>query len=108
LQPDDIDIPGTLDDARAAPCSHAPDTWPEEVPMSDDQREREPLRDQGDNPPEAGVRSDLGGTSSGDATVAPGGADVDRIEEQAEPGDAKAGAGAHDPLADVEHPTADE
>ncbi len=75
--------------------------------MSDDQREREPLRDQGDNPPEAGVRSDLGGTSGGDAPVAPGGANVDRVAEQTEPGDGGA-AGPRDPLAGVEHPTADE
>jgi hypothetical protein len=76
--------------------------------MSDDQREREPLRDQGDNPPEAGVRSDLGGTSSGDATVAPGGANVQRIDQQAEPGEGEGEGEARDPLAHVDHPTADE
>jgi hypothetical protein len=74
--------------------------------MSDDQREREPLRDQGDNPPEAGVRSDLGATSTGSDPVAPGGASVGRIDDRAESGSGD--APARDPLADVQHPTADE
>ena len=75
--------------------------------MSDDQREREPLRDQGDNPPEAGVRSDLGGTSEGSAPVAPGAANVSRTGDQTESGSGEAGW-RRDPLADVQHPTADE
>ena len=74
--------------------------------MSDDTREREPLRNQGDNPPEAGVRSDMAGTSEGSAPVAPGAADVSRIDDQAEAGSGH--APAINPLADVEHPTADE
>ena len=74
--------------------------------MSDDTREREPLRDQGDNPPEAGVRSDLGGTSGGTDPVAPGAENVGRIDDQADSGSGD--APARDPLADVEHPTADE
>lgn len=38
--------------------------------MSDDQRERHPLRDQADNPPEDGLRSDHAGTGGGvQATV---------------------------------------
>ena len=74
--------------------------------MSDDTREREPLRNQGDNPPEAGVRSDLGGTSDGSTPVAPGSANVSRIDDQAESGSGD--APARNPLAEVEHPTADE
>ena len=74
--------------------------------MSDDTREREPLRDQGDNPPEAGIRSDLGGTSDGGDPVAPGAANVSRIDDQVESG--RGEAPAANPLADVEHPTADE
>jgi hypothetical protein len=74
--------------------------------MSDDTREREPLRDQGDNPPEAGVRSDLGGTSGGSDPVAPGAANVSRIDDQSESG--SGAAEARNPLADVQHPTADE
>lgn len=41
--------------------------------LSDDVRDREPLRDRADNPPEAGTRSDLGGTGSGTSGASPGG-----------------------------------
>ena len=41
--------------------------------MSDDTREREPLRDRADNPAEAGTRSDHAGTGATSAGVAPGG-----------------------------------
>jgi hypothetical protein len=41
--------------------------------MSDDTREREPLRDRADNPAEAGTRSDHAGTGASSAGVAPGG-----------------------------------
>ena len=41
--------------------------------MSDDTREREPLRDRADNPTEAGTRSDHAGTGATSAGVAPGG-----------------------------------
>jgi hypothetical protein len=41
--------------------------------MSDDTREREPLRDRADNPAEAGTRSDHAGTGAGLAGPAPGG-----------------------------------
>jgi hypothetical protein len=41
--------------------------------LSDDARDREPLRDRADNPPEAGTRSDLGGTGTGDSGASPGG-----------------------------------
>ena len=41
--------------------------------LSDDTRDREPLRDRADNPPEEGTRSDLGGTGSGASGVSPGG-----------------------------------
>jgi hypothetical protein len=85
--------------------------------MADDLRERNPIRDQGDNPPEDGVRSDIGGTSesgggprSGGATgVAPGGQAVERADDRADGGGAAgAGEAPRDPLSDVEHPTADE
>ena len=74
--------------------------------MSDDTREREPGRLLGDNPPEAGVRSDLAGTSEGSEPVAPGAENVERIDRQAESGSGDAPVA--NPLADVEHPTADE
>jgi hypothetical protein len=41
--------------------------------MSDDTREREPLRDRADNPAEAGTRSDHAGTGAASSGVAPGG-----------------------------------
>lgn len=41
--------------------------------MSDDTREREPLRDRADNPAEAGTRSDHAGTGATSAGVAPRG-----------------------------------
>ena len=41
--------------------------------MSDDTREREPLRDRADNPAEAGTRSDHAGTGTAPTGVAPGG-----------------------------------
>jgi hypothetical protein len=75
--------------------------------MSDDQREREPLRDQADNPPEHGTRSDLGGTSEGSTPIAPGDVAVERAGAVAER-DGNAGGAPADPLSDVDHPTADE
>lgn len=78
--------------------------------MADDLREREPLRDQGDNPPEEGIRSDIGGTSRG-GSVAPGGAAVERADDEMEPASdaGTSGTGGRaNPLSDVEHPTADE
>lgn len=41
--------------------------------MSDDRREREPLRDRADNPAEAGTRSDYAGTGATSSGAAPGG-----------------------------------
>ena len=80
--------------------------------MADDQRERHPLRDQGDNPPEDGTRSDLAGSSASSGGVAPGGGAINRADQRAESsgsGGDTAGAGRDtDPLAHVEHPTADE
>jgi len=73
--------------------------------MSDDQREREPLRDQADNPPEQGVRSDIAGTSEGSTPVAPGEDAVRRAGALTEHG---GGAPDDNPLSDVEHHTADE
>jgi hypothetical protein len=73
--------------------------------MSDDQRQRHPVPDQRDNPPEVGTRSDYAGTSATTAGVAPGGAAVERAEDRAASG---GGAPPRDALADVEHPTADE
>ena len=80
--------------------------------MADDQRERQPLRDQGDNPPEDGIRSDLGGSSATAGGVAPGGAAVERADDRSEPppsgGDGGSGPADPDPLDHVKHPTADE
>ncbi len=73
--------------------------------MSDDLRERDPIRDQGDNPPEDGIRSDHGGTGAGPGGVAPGGPSIERAERRSTSGGHEP---ARDPLADVEHPTADE
>ena len=49
--------------------------------MSDDLREREPLRDQRDFPPEEGTRSDHAGTGAGVAGPAPAGGDPERVAE---------------------------
>lgn len=49
--------------------------------MSDDLREREPQRDQADDPPEDGTRSDHAGTGTGVAGPAPAGGDPERIAE---------------------------
>jgi hypothetical protein len=76
----------------------------EEYDMSDDLRERQPARDLGDNPPESGTRSDVG-ASGGDGPAAPGPV-VARTEQVAT--DTDDDATPVDPLADVEHPTADE
>ena len=46
--------------------------------MSDDTREREPLRDRADNPAEAGTRSDHAGSGATPAGVTPGGAEAVR------------------------------
>ena len=59
--------------------------------MSDDLREREPLRDQGDFPPEDGIRSDHAGTGTGVAGPAPAGGDPEKL--------------AHGPAGDPESPT---
>jgi hypothetical protein len=56
--------------------------------MSDDLREREPLRDQADLPGEAGTRSDTAGTGAGVAGPAPSGGDPERHEEQVAAGPA--------------------
>ena len=74
--------------------------------MSDDQREREPLRHQADNPPDDGTRKAVGGSSEGSVPMGPGGDAGRRADDVVEP----AGGGAPDanPLADVTHPTADE
>ena len=63
--------------------------------MSDDLREREPLRDRADHPPEAGTRSDQAGTGTGVTGPAPAGGDPERIAEgpAADP-EAPSGAGA--------------
>ncbi len=49
--------------------------------MSDDLREREPLRDQGDFPGEKGTRSDHAGTGSGVIGPAPAGGDPEKAAE---------------------------
>ena len=49
--------------------------------MSDDLREREPERDQGDFPPEEGLRSDHAGTGSGTAGPAPSGGDPEKAAQ---------------------------
>lgn len=49
--------------------------------MSDDLREREPLRDQGDFPPEEGIRSDQAGTGAGVAGPAPAAGDPEKLAE---------------------------
>ena len=59
--------------------------------MSDDLREREPLRDQGDLPGEDGLRSDHAGTGTGVTGPAPAGDDPERI--------------AQGPAGDPGHPT---
>jgi len=66
--------------------------------MSDDLREREPRRDQGDFPPEEGIRSDHAGTGTGVAGPAPAGGDPKAV------GDGPAG----DPEAIAEGPAGDE
>ena len=73
--------------------------------MADDQRERHPARDQADNPAEDGTRSDHAGTGAGPSGVAPGGTAVDRADDRAT---SDGQTPPRDPLADVEHPTADE
>ena len=76
--------------------------------MSDDLRERQPERDLGDNPPEDGIRSDVGATSTAGG-VAAGGPAVGRADARIEAADTTSGDKApRDPLSDVEHPTADE
>ena len=49
--------------------------------MTDDEREREPQRDQMDFPPEEGTRSDQAGTGAGVTGPAPAGGDPERIAE---------------------------
>ena len=46
--------------------------------MSDDTREREPLRDRADNPAEAGTSSDHAGSGATSAGAAPGGSQQER------------------------------
>src|SRR3712207_856417 len=72
---------------RAASAGPRPRTgreheWEKEV--SDDLREREPRRDQSDLPPEAGARSDYGGSSEGGTPVGPGGDAVSRADARVE------------------------
>lgn len=62
--------------------------------MSDDLREREPLRDQADLPGEAGTRSDHAGTGAGVVGPAPSGGDPDRAAERV----AEGPAGNEEPL----------
>ena len=78
--------------------------------MSDDTREREPLRNQGDNAPDRGLRSDTGGSSDGPAPIAAGGKAVDRIGDRVEgaQGDGDDAAAPADPMRDAPHPTLDE
>ncbi len=77
--------------------------------MSDDLRERQPERDLGDNPPEDGIRSDVGATATTGGGVAAGGPAVGRADARIEGAmSGSAGEAPPDPLADVEHPTADE
>lgn len=49
--------------------------------MSDDLREREPLRNQADFPPQDGIRSDHAGTGAGVAGPAPAGGDPERVAD---------------------------
>lgn len=49
--------------------------------MSDDLRERQPNRDQGDFPAEEGVRSDHAGTGAGVVGPAPAGGDPERVAQ---------------------------
>ncbi len=73
--------------------------------MSDDLRERQPLRDRADNPPESGLRSDNAGSGSAASGAAPGGAQAEPATRSTETGSNQA---PPDPLADVDHPSADE
>ncbi len=75
--------------------------------MSDDLRERQPERDLGDNPPEDGIRSDVGGTAT-TGGVAAGGPAISRANARIEGTDSGGGGEAPDPLSEVEHPTADQ
>ncbi len=82
--------------------------------MADDLREREPTRDQGDNPPENGIRSDIGGTGGSGGGVAAGnesvsgGTAVRRADARMTPAESSSsGEAPPDPLDDVDHPTAD-
>jgi hypothetical protein len=106
---DQIEAVGGLQPGDSPPSAAnrpAADTLPKEVRMSDDQREREPLRHQADNPPDDGTRKAIGGSSEGSAPMGPGGEAAERARDVVEPGQGE--APARDPLADVEHPTADE
>ena len=65
-------------------------------PLSDDTREREPVRDRADLPEEEGTRSDHAGTSSTPAGVTPGGSEAVRetaIRAQDREGEPPAGQG---------------
>lgn len=64
--------------------------------LSDDTRDREPLRDRADNPPEAGIRSDHAGTGTNAAGAAPGGDEAVRdtaVQAQDREGEPPAGQG---------------
>ncbi len=81
--------------------------------MADDLRERQPDRDLGDNPPEDGIRSDIGASAgaggAGSGGVAAGGPAIRRAANRvADAGTDEGGEPPRDPLSDVEHPTADE
>ncbi len=53
--------------------------------MSDDLREREPTRDQGDNPPNDGTRSDIGATDGAAPGHQPGGGGLQDPANNVEP-----------------------
>lgn len=70
------------------------DRHPGPDPASDDQREREPLRDRADLPSEEGTRSDHGGTSATSSGVRPGGSEAVRagaVQAQDREGEPPAG-----------------
>ncbi len=64
--------------------------------MSDDLREREPERVQGDNPSAAGTRSDIGATGGGVAEPKPNRSGSGADTGEGEPGE---GASSDDPTA---------
>jgi hypothetical protein len=64
--------------------------------LSDDTRDREPLRDRADHPPEEGTRSDNAGTGTTAAGASPGGSEAVResaVRAQDREGEPPAGQG---------------